>query len=390
MSSNNKVRVAVFFGGKATEHEVSVISGIQAIRNMDETLYEIIPIYITKEGRYYTGKEILDLKAYRHMKQLLKDADEVTLIKAEHGIDLVKIPLGFSKKPIATFDVALPITHGNKGEDGSLQGMFEMLDIPYCGCNVGSAAVSMDKVFTKYLLTALNIPVVEYVAFYKYEWLGKEKQWIEQIEEKLDYPMIIKPASGGSSIGVTKVKNRNDLIEAVDLAMSLDERVLVERMVESIREINCSVLGDIEQAETSLLEEPVANSEILSFNDKYMGNQAKGMVSAKRDIPAKISEDMQRQIEAYSLKVFKAFGCSGVVRIDYIVDHMSNHVYFNEMNTIPGSLAFYLWEPKGKPYKELLNDIIKIAMKRFKRKADLSYSFTNDLFQVNNLDGLKK
>ncbi|MDA3846695.1 MAG: ATP-grasp domain-containing protein, partial [Vallitaleaceae bacterium] len=311
-------------------------------------------------------------------------------VKTNQGIDIVKIPFGLSKKPITTFDVALPITHGNKGEDGSLQGMFEMLDIPYGSSNVGAAAVSMDKVMTKYILTSLDIPVVAYVAFYKYEWLGKEKAWIERIEEKLAYPMIVKPASGGSSIGVTKAKNKSELIDAVDLAISMDERVLVERMVESIREINCSVLGDIEHAETSFLEEPVANSEILSFNDKYMGNQSKGMVSAKREIPAKITEAMQEKIEDYSLQVFKAFGCSGVVRIDYIIDASTEEVFFNEMNTIPGSLSFYLWEPKGKSYKELLTDIIKIAMQRFKRKADLSYSFNNNLFQVNNLDGLKK
>lgn len=387
---SNKVSVGVFFGGKATEHEVSVISGIQATRHIDSDKYEVVPIYISKDERYYIGKDIDQVKAYRDLKGLLNRSTEVTFIKNGSSLDMVKVPLGFSKKVLARIDVALPVTHGNKGENGSLQGMFEMYDLPYAMSGVGSAAVSMDKVLTKYILQSLNVPVVPYVDFYKYEWLEEEATLIEKVEQRLGYPVIVKPASGGSSIGVSMVSDRETLIDAVELACSMDERVLVENMVDNLREINCSVLGDVESAETSLLEEPVAGEEILSFADKYMSNQTKGMSSAKREIPANIPEKMANDILRYSLAVFKAFGCSGLVRIDYIIDGTTGQVYFNEMNTIPGSLSFYLWEPKGKSYKELLDDLIKIAMKRHKQKQNLSYNFNNELFKSNNLDGVKK
>lgn len=387
---SNKVRVGVFFGGKATEHEVSVISGIQATRHINQEKYEVVPIYISKDERYYIGKDIDQVKAYRDLKSLLKNSTEVSFVKNGEGLDMIKLPLGLGKKVVGSIDVALPVTHGNKGENGALQGMFEMYNLPYAMSGVGSAAVSMDKVLTKYVLQSLNVPVVPYVAFYKYQWLEEEAKLIEQIESRLGYPVIVKPASGGSSIGVSKVGDRETLIDAVELACGMDERILIECMVENLREINCSVLGDVEHAETSLLEEPIAGEEILSFSDKYMSNQTKGMSSAKREIPANIPEKMAKEIEQYSLKVFKAFGCSGVVRIDYIIDGTTGQVYFNEMNTIPGSLSFYLWEPKGKPFEALLDDLIKIAMKRYKRKQSLSYNFNNELFNSNNLDGIKK
>lgn len=387
---SNKVKVGVLFGGKATEHEVSVISGIQAIKNMDQDKYQAVPIYITKEGLFYTGEVLLHVNNYKNLNDLLKKATQITLVKEKTQVMLYKVPFGFSKKPVDSVHLFLPVTHGNLGENGSLQGYLELLDMPYIGSSVAGSAIAMDKVLTKYVLKSLNIPVVDYVDFYKYDWLENEEAILDQIERTLRYPVIVKPANGGSSIGVTKAKTNEELRDAIELAITMDERLIVEHMIVALREINCSVVGDIEEAEVSLLEEPIANSEILSFEDKYMGNQIKGMVSARRDIPAQITKEQQELIEKISLKVFKALGCSGVVRIDYIIDHNSGQVYFNEMNSIPGSLSFYLWEPKGIPYKVLLDQLIKNAMKRYKRKADLSYTFNNDLFQLNKLDGIKK
>lgn len=390
-----KTNIAVFFGGKATEHEVSVISAIQAMENMNKDKYHIIPVYISKEEKFYCGEELKDIERYKNLNQLLKDVPQVTFVKnpQNNKVEIYRIPFKFLPKKLAEFEIAFPILHGNKGENGSTQGMFEMWQIPYVGSSVGAAAIGMDKVAAKRIARDIEIPVVDFVAFDKYRFFAEEETCLAECENKLHYPMILKPASGGSSIGVEVANNKEELAYKLNQVFLLDRKVIVENKVMSLREVNCSVVGDVTEANPSVIEEPITASELLSFSDKYMNNASKGMSSATRKIPADIDEEMKKKVEEYSLRLFREFGNAGVVRIDYIIDREKNQLYFNEINTIPGSLSFYLWKPLGVEYSALLDRLIKIAVQEHKRLSEIQYSFENNLFQSNSLGkmkGLKK
>jgi D-alanine-D-alanine ligase len=387
-----KIKVGIFFGGKSTEHEVSVISGIQAALQFDQNKYEVVPIYISKKGTFYTGKELLEVSEYKNMEALLNKVTPITLIKdnEQNKVFLYKYPFGLLKKPLNNLDVALPVMHGNIGENGGLQGYFEVLDLPYAECGVLPSAVGMDKVITKYVLKSAGIPVIDGYGFYGHNWLFEEEEIIAKIEVQIGYPLIIKPATGGSSIGITIAANRQELKEGVELARSMAEKIIVEKLVQNIKEVNCSVLGDSENAVVSICEEPVSSKDILSFDDKYTNNSTKGMSSAKRKIPADIAEEMAQKIQDISRKAFILLGCSGVIRIDYIIDQDTNTVYLNELNTIPGSLSFYLWEQSGKKYPDLLDELITLAVKRHKKSGSLTYSYENNLFSTGAIKGFKK
>ena len=383
-----KLHVGVFFGGKATEHEVSVISAIQAIENMDKNKYEIIPIYISKDETFYTGDPLLDIKNYKDLHTLLSNCHECTFekIKGEDKIQLLKVPSKLFTKKLGYIELAFPILHGNKGENGGVQGFFEMLSIPYVGSNVLASAVSMDKDISKIVASSASVPVIDFVAVDKYTYYLKSEKILADITHYLKFPLIIKPAGGGSSIGIEVAKDLDGLKRAIEQAFNYDVKLIVENKVKKIREVNCSVLGDIESVKVSVIEEPSTTDEILSFKDKYMQDSTKGMSSAKRQIPANIDEKMRQEIEHYSKTIFRKYDCSGVVRIDYIIDTSNNQVYFNEINPIPGSLSFYLWEPSGVKYKVLLDELIRLAIKGYQRKNEFNYSFDNNLFASNGLN----
>lgn len=383
-----KLNVGVFFGGKATEHEVSVISAIQAIENMDRDKYDIIPVYISKDEKFYTGEALLNMNNYKQLDVLLSKCQQVAFEKATttNQLNLLKAPSGFFSKKLASIDVIFPILHGNKGENGSAQGMFELFNMPYAGSNVLASAIGMDKDIAKIVAESIQVPVIDFVAFNKYDYYAATEDTLTNVLQKLNFPMIVKPASGGSSIGIEIAKDSSSLRAAIEQVFSYDIKVIVENKVEAIREVNCSVLGDISEARASVIEEPSTSDEILSFSDKYMQDSTKGMSSARRQIPALIDEDMKTQIEDYSIRLFKKFGCSGVVRIDYIIDTNLNKVFFNEINTIPGSLSFYLWKHHGLEYKKQLDEMIKIALKVHQRTNEFNYAFENNLFSSNALN----
>lgn len=390
-----KTNIAVFFGGKATEHEVSVISAIQAMENMNPDKYNILPIYISKDEKMYYGPKLREIDRYKKLNDLLKQVAQVCLVKnSQTGkVEIYRLPLKLLPKKLGEFEVAFPILHGNKGENGSIQGMLEMMQVAYVGSGVSASAVGMDKVIAKRVARDMGIPVVDFVALDKYRFFSQESQCLAECESQLRYPMIIKPASGGSSIGVEVAKNREELGFKLGQVFLLDRKVIIENKVESLREVNCSVLGDLVESATSLIEEPITSSEVLSFTDKYMNDASKGMSSASRQIPADISDELKDQVEEYSIRIFREFGNAGVVRIDYIIDRASGQLYFNEINTIPGSLAFYLWRPMGKDYASILDQMVKIAMQEHKRLSEIRYSFDNNLFHSNSLGkmkGLKK
>ena len=380
-----KIKLAVLFGGKSVEHEISIISAVQAMRSINSDKYEIIPVYITKANEMYNGECLLEISEYRNLKALLKKCRRVTFATEGSRTYLVKTDTKlFEKKEISEIDLAFPIVHGTNCEDGTLQGYLEFLGLPYVGCDVLSSAVGMDKAVFKYVMQAAGLPVLDCKCFYAREYAENKEAIIESAEKEIGYPMIVKPVNLGSSVGISKAKDRAALIDAIELAVSFSDKVLIEHAVTAIREINCSVVGDTDECMASVCEEPFMNDEILSYEDKYMGGgkssgNAKGMASLSRKIPADISEEKSGEIRELACKVFKALGAAGVVRIDFIIDTESDKVYVNEINTIPGSLSFYLWEKTDLPYGKLIDKLISLAFRRSRNRENLTFTIDTNI-----------
>lgn len=380
-----KTTVAFIFGCRSVEHEVSIISAVQAMRAVDREKYDVVPVYVTKTGEMYTSNKMFEIEPFRDMKALIADSEPVTMIKS--GNDVVLHFLNqklFSKKKDIVLNVAFPVVHGTNCEDGTLQGYLEFLGIPYVGCDVLSSAVGMDKAVFKYVMKAADLPVLDCICFYSREYAEDRDAVIAKAEKEIGYPMIVKPVNLGSSVGITKAKDKLALLDAIDLAVSFSDKVLIEHAVTAIREINCSVVGDTDSCEASVCEEPFMNDEILSYEDKYLGGGkksggSKGMASLSRKIPADISEEKSNEIRELACRVFKALGGAGVVRIDFIIDTKTDKVYVNEINTIPGSLSFYLWEATKLPYKELVNKLIALAFRRNRNRENLTFTIDTNI-----------
>lgn len=388
-----KIRVGVIFGGKSVEHEVSIISAIQAINNMDSSKYEVVPIYISKDKMMYTGKELLKIESYRDLEKLKKDSKAVTLCRINSDFCLVS--LTGLRKIVDKIDVAFPIVHGQNIEDGTLAGYLDTVGVPYVGSKVLGSALGQDKVLVKQVLESNDIPVTDYVWFYDNEYVSDKDGILDKVK-KIGYPVVVKPACLGSSVGITFVKDESSIEDAIEDAMEYDRKILVEKAVENLVEVNCSVLGNYEKQEVGVLEEVISSNDILTYKDKYIGNSktksaSKGMVSADRVIPARIDKKLVSEIERLGSLAFRALNLSGVCRIDFLIDKKKMEVYVNEPNIIPGSLAFYLWEPKGKKYSELLDDLINMAIKEYKDSNKKTCHFdTNILEGFNGLKGIKK
>jgi len=391
-----KIQLGVLFGGPTTEHEISVITALQAIEHIDTEKYDIVPIYVGKDREWYTGSDLLNIENYRDVPMLLSGLVNVVLINKNNEFVLQK-KNGLFKNIIKKVDIVMPIVHGYNMEDGTIEGYLETIGVPYTGSDIFGCVVGQDKVFQKQIMESSKIPVLSYEWFYESEFLEDEKSIITKLE-KIGYPLIVKPARLGSSVGISIAKNKTELIKSIEGALAYDEKIVVEKVLTNMVELNCSVLGNNEIAEPSLIEEVMGNDEFLSYQDKYLGSGktkgkvsgSKGMASTNRIIPARIDDKVADKIEKYSIKAFKALGASGVVRIDYLMDKKTKEVYINELNTIPGSLAFYLWTPKDKSYTELLNNIIDLGIKRYKKKEKKTTSFdTNILNSFNGFKGTK-
>ncbi|MDH8678530.1 D-alanine--D-alanine ligase family protein [Fusibacter bizertensis] len=387
------INVGVFFGGTSVEHEVSIISAQQAIAQllaMDG--YKLVPIYISKQNRWYTGDYLLEVEHFKDLKKVLENSTRIQLVKGNRNAYLIEDPIRqFHKALVDHIDLAFPIIHGTGGEDGSLQGLLEHLDIPYVGCNVLSASITMDKIASKLFLQSSGIRVVDGEWFYAHHWLNYQSDIIEDLEKKLPYPMIVKPADIGSSVGIKSAKNRFELIEAIDFARFFSPRILVEKMLVGMREINISVLGDSEKLELSVCEEPISSNDFLTYEDKYVGERSsKGMSAAKRQIPANLTTEMKREIERMAAEAFIALDCAGVTRIDFMIEKETQLAYINEFNTVPGSLSFYLWEATGKSFKEMLKAMIDAAYRGYRRKEALTRSNDINILSTADLKGIKK
>ena len=385
-----KTIVGVFFGGRSTEHEISVISANQAIAAFNPDKYEIVPIYISKDGHWFTGRELLTLSNYRKPEELLKKCTEVYMrpVYGDFNLYAVKKSL-FGKDVIATLDVAVPVLHGTNVEDGRFEGVLETIGLPYAGCNTLASANGMDKITMKMILRADGIPVVDYVWMTDRDWTTRRDEMISKVEKELGYPVIVKPANLGSSIGIGAAHDRDQLIERLDDAARFSRRLVVEHMVTALREINCSVLGDVDEYETSVLEEPIKAEEILSYGDKYMGG---GMHAAQKRIPAELPDDQAAECRHLAGETFRVLSCHGVSRVDLIIDDATGKVYVNEINTIPGSLSYYLWEAAGLSFEYLMDKLVKLALKRRRDEQGKTTSFSQNIFAMGGgvKGGIKK
>lgn len=403
-----KTRLAVIFGGRSVEHEVSVISAIQAIMSLNTEKYDITPVYMTKKGEMYVGDGIGDIESYKNIPGLLSKSERVIMINEGDSVFLTPYPQKRFGKHEIPVDIVFPIVHGTNVEDGTLQGYLKTLGVPFVGCDVTASAVGMDKYIMKTILKDNDISVLDGKVFTLSDYENIENM-ISGIEETIGYPVIVKPINLGSSVGISVAKTRDELVSSIDDAFRYATKVLVEHAITSLREINCAVLGDENQAEASECEEPMHTDGILSYEDKYIGGGktksgmeasgtgaklsaggakgSSGMASLSRQIPADISPERREEIRTMAVKAFKALGCNGVARIDFMIDTDTDSLYFNEINTIPGSLSFYLWEPLGLPYTELLDRMIALALKRKRMEERLTFTFDVNILQNASLGG---
>lgn len=400
-----KIKVGVLFGGKSVEHEISVISAIQAIGYLDKSKYDVIPIYITKNNEFYIGENVGKIESYTDIASLIKSSQRVIMVWDENKVKLIKYPQKMlSKGYVDYIDVAFPIVHGTNVEDGTLQGYLKIMNIPYVGCDVLSSSVGMDKYVMKTVLKDNSIPVLDCKCYTANVYDENEDGIIDEVEKEIGYPVIVKPVNLGSSIGISKAENRTELYDSLDTAFQYASKVLIETAVQNLKEINCSVLGDYESAEASECEEPVSSDKILTFSEKYIGDGSakgakggvkggakssgsKGMATLKRKIPADITNEQRDNIRTLAVKAFKCLGCSGVSRIDFMMDTKTGNIWLNEINTIPGSLSFYLWEPLGVKFPELLDKMISLALKREREGENITYTFDSNVLQGVNLGG---
>lgn len=390
-----KIKVGVIFGGESVEHEVSIISALQAINNIDKNKYIVVPIYISKDKVWYTGKDLCDISIYNDLDKVKKNSISVSLCKVGNEYCLLQTK-GLLNKIVDKIDIAFPIVHGQNVEDGSLAGYLETVGIPYVGPNVLGASLGQDKVVMKQVFESSNIPVVDYVWFYENDYINDEEKYLRDIK-KLEYPVLVKPASLGSSVGINFVKDENEIKDAINEVFTYDDKIVVEKAVENLIEVNCSVLGDKNMQSTSVIEQVLSDNQILTYEDKYIGDskksgvKSKGMASTSRIIPARINKELAHSVSNISKDVFKVLNLSGVCRIDFLINSKTNDVFVNEPNTIPGSLSYYLWEKSNIKYSELLDRLISISIKNYKDRRKKVFSFdTNILKNYNKNSSFKK
>ena len=386
-----KIKVGVIFGGESVEHEVSIISAIQAMNKINQEKYEIVPIYITKTREWYTGHMLMDIDTYSDMDLLKKYATNVVLYYRD-GKYVLQSKKGL-KRIVNDIDIAFPIVHGTNVEDGSLQGYLTTIGIPFVGSSTYASVVGQDKVYMKNIFEHEKLPITKYVWFHDTDYKNETEEVLQKIK-KLKYPVIIKPATTGSSVGINVAKDEKELIDGIDEAINYDNKIIVEEMVQNLKECNIAVLGNYEDQTLSAIEEVLSANKFLTYEDKYVGStkvkgklgtmktpmkSSKGMASASRNIPANIKKEIKEKIEEYALKAFKALGSSGVCRFDFLIDSKTNEVYINEINSIPGSLSFYLFEPINIDFTELLDNLVNIGVKDYKKRISKTHSFDSNI-----------
>lgn len=374
-----KINVGVMFGGESVEHEVSIISAMQAIEALNKDKYNVIPIYISKNSELYSDDSLLNIETYQDLAQLEASVPLVYLSRNKQNVYLSQVKGRLFKNKPLPIDVIIPIMHGTNGEDGVLSGYLEMLKIPYSGSDTAASAVGQDKVFMKHVFENSNIPIVDWFWFYAHFFNDTD---IEKAN-KLGYPLVIKPANLGSSIGISFVNNDDEFKRGVQLASEFDEKIVVEKAVANLREVNCSVLGDIYNLDVSIIEEVGSGADLLSFDEKYLanakGSKSQGMASTKREIPANLPNEIAERVYELSKQVVKVLNSAGVCRIDFLLDDQSQELYVNEINSMPGSLAFYLWSEKDVDFSMIMDTLVKQATDRMRRRSQMTFTYESNI-----------
>jgi D-alanine-D-alanine ligase len=376
------------FGSRSCEREVAIISAIQLMRHADTEKYDIIPVYIDEHGNWYTGEKLKEIATFRPFRgetdgivRVFPDltAGSGALLRLEKGKGL----FGREKLEIvARIDVYVVVMHGLNGEDGTLQGLLELANVPYTSTGVPGSAIGMDKIIMKQFFRGAGLPVLPGAAVTRREFESSPGSVISKIRDEIGFPVFVKPANLGSSIGVSRADNEEELQDSLSLAFEYDRRVLVEKGLNQPIELNCSVLGYDDEVMASSIEMPLNSTEFLTFGEKYLASGgSKGMASLHRVLPAPIEDDLKTEIQNMSREIFRMMDGKGVVRIDYMFDRDSGKLFITEINTIPGSLAFYLWEYDGMRYRELIDRMIGYAEKAHEDRNHANYAYTSDILK---------
>ena len=383
-----KKTIGVIFGSRSCEREVAIISAVQLMRHIDTEKYNTVPVYIDETGNWYTGEKLMDINTYKPFRGDQKGIVKVFPDLSSASGALLTLNRGtglFSREKIeiaARIDVYIVVMHGLNGEDGTLQGLLELANVPYTSTGVAGSALGMDKIMMKQFFRGAGLPVLPGIWFSRSTFRNDRDSVAEQVEKEIGYPVFVKPANLGSSIGVSRADDRESLYDSLELAFEYDRRVLVEKGLDKPVELNCSVKGYDDDVQASPIEMPLNSDGFLDFGDKYLASGgSKGMASLHRVLPAPIEDSLRDEIQEMSRTIFRLLDCKGVVRIDYMFDRESEKTYITEINTIPGSLAFYLWENAGIPYSSLINDMIEYAERAHADKNTANYAYTSDILK---------
>ncbi len=386
--------VAVIFGSRSAEHDISIITALSAIiKPLEATKqYNVEAVYISKDGEWFWDDKLKDIKLYQsgEIEQFMKKAPKVQL-QLDGGLTLVKSSQFAGRKQYKKIDVVFPATHGTYGEDGALMGLLEMANVPYVGCDVHASAIAMDKVTSKLIALAAGEATPAMVYFSAKEYAESHKEWHRQISKQLSYPLFVKPARLGSSIGISRVQNDNELTNAIEVALHYDDKVLVEEAVANLVEVTVPIIGNRDSDLTyALVEEPVSPEDgVFDFDTKYM-NQGKGGkkmggktagAQGYSKLPADISKELNDESKRVAGAVYRAVGCEGIARIDLLIDKKSKKVYFNEINPLPGSLYSHNWRASGVSNVDLVSRLVDLAEQRAKSKAKLNTTFSTNFLK---------
>ncbi|HZJ42030.1 MAG TPA: D-alanine--D-alanine ligase family protein [Patescibacteria group bacterium] len=373
--------IGVFFGGKSPEHEISIITGQLIISELKKNpAYKVIPVYVDKRERFFIDDSLGKLSFFTdgdYEKSVMSLPNYDLSLKKSVNKIVFKSDSIFPKK--IEIDLAFPAFHGNLGEDGSMQGLFNIFNIPYVGCDVAASAVAMDKVLTKIFYKGLGIKTTKFLSYNVSDWNNNKKNIIEKIKNDLQLPVFVKPPHLGSSIGITKVKDIKDLENAIEVALHYDNKVIIEKSVENLMDITCAVIGD-QLPIASLIQESGCD-EMFSYDDKYLddGGAQLGRADSKIFIPARLDANITKEIQETSKKIFTALGCSGIARFDFLYNKATKEFFANEINPLPGTLYHHLWQKSGIEISELIKILIDSALEKQQEKEKTVFIFSTQV-----------
>ena len=378
---SNIKNIGVFFGSKSPEHEISIITGQLIISELKKNPdYKVIPVYVDKQERFFIDDSLGKLSFFTdndYEKKTVNFVNYNLSLKESVNKIVFKSDSMFSKK--IEIDLAFPAFHGNLGEDGSMQGLFNIFNIPYVGCDVAASAVAMDKVLTKIFYQGLGVKTTKFLSYNSADWNNNQKNILEKVKNDLQWPVFVKPPHLGSSIGITKVKDIKDLENAIEVALHYDNKVIIEESVENLMDITCAVVGH-QSPIASLIQESGCD-EMFSYDDKYLddGGAQLGRADSKIFIPARLDDDTTKEIQETSKKIFIALGCSGTARFDFLYNKETKEFFANEINPLPGTLYHHLWQKSGLEIPDLIKRLIDSALEKQQEKDRTVFSFSTQV-----------